>query len=178
MLRPAPAGIVWAQACTLSVRSVTVFFVWWIGSLCYLLWWRGSEMSFKQQSRQGLEIYSKFLQTVAEFWDLESLPVSLKFSEEHDPETFLKNHAKWHKACHLKFAPSKLVQLQKRQLSLKSTCEQLEQTKSKRQITSANSDQDSCIFCSEVSGTLHKCATIKLNHKENGYWATRFLFAC
>ena len=32
----------------------------------------------------------------------------MKFNEEHDAEIFLKNQAKWHKTCYLKFAPSKL----------------------------------------------------------------------
>ena len=57
-----------------------------------------------------------FLETVAEFQDLESLP-SVKFNEEHDAEAFLKNEGKRHKICHLKFAPSKLLRLQKRKLS-------------------------------------------------------------
>ena len=47
----------------------------------------------------GLEVYSRFLQTVAGFQDLESLPASVKFNEEHDAEIFLKNQAKWHKTC-------------------------------------------------------------------------------
>lgn len=32
----------------------------------------------------------------------------MKFSENEDAESFMTNRAKWHKACHLKFAPLKL----------------------------------------------------------------------
>lgn len=52
----------------------------------------------------GLKVYSRFLDTVAEFQSLESLPASVKFTEEHDAEVFFQNQAKWHKTCHLKFA--------------------------------------------------------------------------
>ena len=74
----------------------------------------------KSNQNNGLEVYSKFFQTVAEFKGLESLPTSVKFSEEHDAEAFLKNQAKWHKGCHLKSAPSKLLRLHKRHLSCES----------------------------------------------------------
>ena len=99
--------IVCAQACTfISAHSCLNCFSLCDGleGLCYLWWWRGNS-----NQNNGLEVYSNFLQTVhvAEFRDLESLPVSVKFVKEHYPETFLKNHAKWHKACHLKFAPLK-----------------------------------------------------------------------
>ena len=125
----------------------------------------GGDLKCPANSNQnnGLEVYSRFLQTVAEFQDIESLPASVKFNEEHDAEIFLKNQAKWHKTCHLKFAPSKLLRLQKRNLSCESASEQ-QQRKSKRQRTSHNPDQESCIFCSEVSGTLHNCATMTLDH--------------
>ena len=63
-----------------------------------------------------LKFTASFFQTVAEFKGMESLPTSVKFSEEHDAEAFLKNQAKWHKGCHLKFAPSKLLRLHKRHL--------------------------------------------------------------
>ena len=75
---------------------------------------------------------------------------------------FFKNQTKWHKTCHLKFAPSKLLWLQKRKLSLEPGSVQ-QQRKSKRQRTSHNSDQNSCMFCSEISGTLHNCTTMKLD---------------
>ncbi len=127
----------------------------------------GGDLKCAANSNQnnGLEVYSRFLQTVADFQDLGSLPTSViqKFNEEHNAEIFLKNEAKWYKTCHLKFAPSKLLRLQKRKLSCESVSEQ-HQRKSKRQKTSCNPDQESCIFCSEVSGTLHNCATMRLDH--------------
>ena len=61
--------------------------------------------------------FGRFLETAAEFRYLESLPVSVKFNDEYDAETFFKNQAKRHKKCHLKFAPSKLLWL-KRKLNL------------------------------------------------------------
>ncbi len=84
----------------------------------------GGDLKCPVKSNQNnvLEVYSTFFQTVAEFKGLESLPTSVKFSEEHDAEAFLKNQAKWHKGCHLKFAPSKL--LHKRHLSCESASDQ------------------------------------------------------
>ena len=58
--------------------------------------------------KNGLEIYSNFLERVKEFVALECLPAKVKFSDEHDAESFMENQAKWHKSCFLKFAPSKL----------------------------------------------------------------------
>ena len=48
----------------------------------------------KSNQNNGLEVYSKFFQTVAEFKGLESLPTSVKFSEEHDA-TF-QPHLQWY----------------------------------------------------------------------------------
>ncbi len=78
----------------------------------------GGDLKCPANSNQdnGLEVYGRFLETVAEFRHLESLPVSIKFII--NAETFLRNEAKWHKTCHLKFAPSKLLRLQKRKQSL------------------------------------------------------------
>lgn len=125
----------------------------------------GGDLKCPAKSNQGngFEIYSRFLETVAEYQDLESLP-SVKFNEEHDAEMFLKNQAKWHKTCHLQFASSKLLRLQKRKISCEPTNVEQQQRKSKQQQTSGNPDMDSCIFCSEVSGTFHNCATMKLDH--------------
>ena len=60
-------------------------------------------------------------------------------------------------------APSKLLRLHKRHLSCESASGQ-QLRKLKRQNTSGNSDQESCIFGSEVSGTLHNCVSMKLDH--------------
>ena len=37
----------------------------------------------KSNKRNGLEIYRMFLQTVAQFQELQALPVSIKFNEKH-----------------------------------------------------------------------------------------------
>ena len=130
--------------------------------LCDL--WGEGDLKCPAYSNQdnGLEVYGRFLETVAEFRNLESLSVSVKFNDEYDAEMFIKNQAKWHKTCHLKFVSSKLLQLQKRKSSLEPGSVQ-QQRKSKRQRTSHNSDQNSCMFCSEISGTLHNCTTMKLD---------------
>ena len=75
----------------------------------------GEDLKCPANSNQnnGLEVYSRFL-FFKQFQDLESLSASVKFNEEHDAEIFLKNQAKWHKTCYLKFAPSKLLRLNKK----------------------------------------------------------------
>ena len=127
----------------------------------------GGDLRCPENSKQGngLEICSQFLERVAKYQDLQELPASIKFSEEHDADLFLRSHAKWHKSCHLKFSPSKLIRLQtKRQLVGESTNEHHQQSKSKRRRLSGSFDKRGCIFCSEVSGTLHDCSTMELDH--------------
>ena len=55
----------------------------------------GRDLKCPTNSNQnnGLEVYSRFLKTVAEFQDPESLPASVRFNEEHDAEIFF-NQAK------------------------------------------------------------------------------------
>ncbi len=60
--------------------------------------------------KNGLEVYTNFLQIVTEFQDFQ-LPAKVRFSENEDAVSFMENRAKWHKTCHLKFAPSKLLRL-------------------------------------------------------------------
>ena len=50
----------------------------------------------KSNQDNGLEVYSRFHETVAEFRYLESLPVSVKFNDECNAEKYFKNEAKWH----------------------------------------------------------------------------------
>ena len=43
-----------------------------------------------------------------EFRDLNQLPVELNFDREMDVDQLVKQEAKWHKSCHMKFNSSKL----------------------------------------------------------------------
>ena len=71
---------------------------------------------------------------------------------------FINTHrAKWHKSCHLKFAASKVERV-KEQRGKKRECD--DQRKSKRKLDSCV-NEESCIFCSQTSGKLHICATMK-----------------
>ena len=67
----------------------------------------------------------------------------------------LEKKAKWHKACHLKFSQSK---------SEHSPGVDTTEKKSKRQLRSIQDDKV-CIFCSQTSGTLHLCSTMRLDHE-------------
>ena len=62
--------------------------------------------------RNGYTVYSNFLHTVQQFRKPGSMPVQL---ELHDASTdlFLEDRAKWHKLCHFKFAPSKVMKAEK-----------------------------------------------------------------
>ena len=95
----------------------------------------------------GLEVYSNFLTVVEEFRELDALPVNvtINYRGEQIPQLFLQNRAKWHKSCHLKFAPSEQIG-KKRQHPTAGD----EQRRSKRRTT----DEESCIFCSQTSGKL------------------------
>ena len=80
----------------------------------------------------GLEVYRNFLQVVKEFQELQNL----------------------HKACHLKFAPSKLLRARektKRQLEADFPALPEEGRRFKR-LRVGTPCVESCIFCSEVGG--------------------------
>ena len=49
------------------------------------------------------ESYSSFLKNVNEIRELDQLPVSLSFGQDINVDQFMRNQAKWHKSCHLKF---------------------------------------------------------------------------
>lgn len=113
----------------------------------------------------GLEVYRNFLQVVKEFQELQNLPATVKFDENETAESFMVNKAKWHKACHLKFAPSKLLRARektKRQLEADFPALPEEGRRSKR-LRVGKPCVESCIFCSEVGGKLHKCSTMSLD---------------
>ena len=97
-----------------------------------------------------------------------SVPVTcdMDFKGEGIAETFMVNKAKWHKACHLKFAPSRLLKVKEqlgKKRQLESTQADEEPRKSRR--FKGIPSQENCIFCSEGSGKLHIYATMKLDQK-------------
>ena len=100
-----------------------------------------------------------------EFEEVQSLPVPVDFKGEDSAETFMNHKAKWHKSCHLKFAPSKLVRV-KQQLGKKRSLEASgdEVRRKSKRASVGTPSQASCIFCSEVSGKLHSCTTMTLDH--------------
>ncbi len=112
----------------------------------------------------GQEIYASFLEAVKEFKDLQCLPAEVKFSDDEDTETFMTNKAKWHKACHLKFAYSKLQRMKNQRSKKRELNNEEGQRISKRLKTGATSVQN-CIFCPEVGGKLHNCSTMNLDHE-------------
>ncbi|KAG1676996.1 hypothetical protein GQR58_014039 [Nymphon striatum] len=143
-------------------------------NLCVICQERGGDLRCPTDSLQknGLEVYTNFLETVDKFSELEILLVDVDFKEVAIAETFLENHAKWHKSCHIKFARSKLQRAQK-QIEVKQKREEEvsgEGRQSKRQSI-GNPNQEACIFCLTVSGKMHKCSTMNLDH-ELRRWAT------
>ena len=113
----------------------------------------------------GLEIYGNFLNSVKEFEEVQSLPVPVDFKGEDSAETFMNYKAKWHKSYHLKFALSKLVRV-KQQLGNKRSLEASgdEVWRKSKRASVGTPSQAICIFCSEVSGKLHSCTTMTLDH--------------
>ena len=107
----------------------------------------------------AIDVYNKFLEAVKEFRNLNALPIDVKFEGENLGELFYQHRAKWHKSCHLKFAASKVERV-KEQRGKKRKCD--DQRKSKRKLDSYV-NEESCIFCSQTSGKLHLCATMKLD---------------
>ncbi|KAG1681694.1 hypothetical protein GQR58_011690 [Nymphon striatum] len=137
-------------------------------NLCVICQERGGDLRCPTDSLQknGLEVYTHFLETVDKFSELGILPVDVDFKEVAIAETFLENHAKWHKSCHIKFARSKLQRAQK-QIEVKQKREEEvsgEGRQSKRQSI-GNPNQEACIFCLTVSGKMHKCSTMNLDHE-------------
>ena len=70
----------------------------------------GGELKCPGESYQknGLHVYEAFPQNVTLFCDLGALPFDMDLKDQYMAEEYLRNHVKWHKSCHLKFAHSKL----------------------------------------------------------------------
>eukprot|EP00112_Aurelia_sp_Birch-Aquarium-sp1_P024788 Seg7984.2 transcript_id=Seg7984.2/GoldUCD/mRNA.D3Y31 product="hypothetical protein" protein_id=Seg7984.2/GoldUCD/D3Y31 len=100
----------------------------------------------------GLELYTAFLQNVKRFDKIGQLPASIPFDEDVTARELLDYKAKWHKSCHLKFATSKLENAKRKRTDSN------KERKSKRKLVEAP-NQETCIFCSLSSATLHNCST-------------------
>ena len=97
----------------------------------------------------GLECYTTFLLNMKRFDEIGQLPTIIPFDEDVTARELLDHKAKWHKSCHLKFAASKLENAKRKELTV-----------AKRENPNEHfSNQETCIFCSLSSGTLHNCST-------------------
>ena len=108
-------------------------------------------------------VYSNFLTNVTHFKDLNSLPVELKFNTDTTTtDDLIKNNAKWHQSCHLKFSSSKLKKAQKRK-SPPSDGYENPHLKSNKRHKVVESDENRCLFCGEGNklGVLHGFSTIE-----------------
>ena len=103
------------------------------------------------------EAYSSFLKNVSEFRELNQLPVSLSFGEDIDVDQFMRNKAKWHKSCHLKFCADKLQRARKRKRNdaSDSITPDVKRLRHRQPL-----DKSSCIFCNEKNGHLHEFRTL------------------
>lgn len=126
----------------------------------------GGDLRCPADSHQnnGIDVYKSFLQAVSEFRELEALPVTVYFEGENMADTFLHNKAKWHKSCHLKFAQSKLTRVREQKAKKRKNDFADDQRKSKRRV-SGIPDKEACIFCSQVTGKLHRCSTMRLDNE-------------
>ena len=106
------------------------------------------------------DVYSTFLDNVAEFKSLNALPVQLKFDTETTSVDDLVSHqAKWHQSCHLKFSLSKLKKARERGNRVAEN----DQPSTRPSIKRKASGTDKCIFCDEgdSSGVLHNFSTLE-----------------
>ena len=94
--------------------------------------------------------YSSFLENVAEFRSIGVLPTNIYFESDVTANDFQRQHASWHKSCHLKYSISKLTRAKKRNVNW----DDCERTPSKRQAMNTNN----CFFCEKGSeeGDLHQ----------------------
>ena len=113
----------------------------------------------------GYNIYCIFLEAVEAFQKINALPVSLP-NEILKIDVLVKNMAKWHKLCYLKFNKTKLqrAQMNSKKRHADTSFEEKEVRKSKR-LCASTPLQRSCIFCNTNSASLHSCSTIELDNE-------------
>ena len=105
------------------------------------------------------------MEAVEAFQKINALPVSLP-NEILKIDVLVKNMAKWHKLCRLKFNKTKLQRAQKnsKKRHADTSFEEKEVRKSKR-LCASTPLQESCIFCNTNSGSMHSCSTIELDNE-------------
>lgn len=105
------------------------------------------------------EPYRTFLTNVKQFKELNQLPVPLKFGLDIDMDQLVRNQAKWHKSCHLKFSASKLQRaIRKRERD--EITDNSSATGKRRRLHRQLLDKSNCIFCGKQDGHLHEFRTL------------------
>ena len=85
--------------------------------------------------------------------------MELKFSiDTTTTEDLLRNNAKWHQSCHLKFSLAKLKKAQKRKKPTADDGDSLSKSSKRRKVTGSD---EKCVFCDETVGVLHSFSTIE-----------------
>ena len=117
----------------------------------------GGDLKCPAKSLQGngCHVYQTYLDLVSEFCALGQLPTSVQF-QELDVADLLENDGKWHKACHLKFAQSKLERAKKKRRANDSRSESLTPSRKSTRPLGASSESTLCIFCDSTEGPLHE----------------------
>lgn len=98
------------------------------------------------------------------FREIDAMPVEIT-TDQLTIDSLVKNRAKWHKSCYLKFNTTKLQRAQKNSKGKRRCLDPpVEERKSKRH-RSSTSLQAACIFCDDESGQLHNCSTMGLDQE-------------
>ena len=134
-------------------------------NLCIICGEGNGELRCPADSLQnnGIEVYTNFLELVEKFRQLNGLPVDVSFEGGNIAQAFLRNKAKYHKTCHLKFAQSKLTRVLEQRKRSRECSPSLEGDH--KRLARSVPDEKACIFCSKKSGTLHLCSTMRLDHE-------------
>ena len=120
-----------------------------------------------RSSGDAHDTYQNFLDNIEGFRVLDKMPAELAIDlgTGVSVDDLLKNRAKWHKNCNLKFASSKLQRAQQRCKDNETTAS--DSGRKSRRLSSAASVADCrmecCIFCTKPEGSLHNCSTFSLD---------------
>ena len=105
--------------------------------------------------------YVSFMANVNEFKRLKEMPVPLCLGEDVDVDELVKNQAKWHKSCHLKFSVGKLERAVKRKRDEQS--DDSGPTKRCQYLHRQPFARDKYIFSEKDDGHLHEFQTYDAN---------------
>lgn len=133
-------------------------------NVCIICQTKSNDLRCPADSKEsnGLQIYSSFLQNVEEFVRLDALPVSVDF-RLCTPELFMEHRAKWHKACHIKFATSKLNKVAFRnERKRHADVDTVNISRKSVRQSIPKLDKECCMFCLQSSDTLHSCSTLNM----------------